>query len=672
MKADALFRFASKTIITGFAACCAALMQEQTAWATPTVVGLWRFNEGSGVTISDSSGLGNNGTLQGDNGNLPIWTNGQSGFGSALLFTNDGVNHTYVNVLGSPSLMIGQTATNAWTITAWAYENSDGSGDFAATYGRIMVIDDGYAFQLESGAVGDGELYTWSEDNLSWQIGWAAYGNVTPLLDQWEHWAVVYDGTNLSVYRNGNQGPSAGTASLAVTAALGYVGYQGAILIGSELDDTADRNWNGMLDDVAVFAGALTQDQIDTVMSGDFSAFIGGPAGIVSQPQSVTAKAGTIASFSVGAYGAQPLSYQWFLNQTNLVTNGVNATLTLNNLLLNQAGAYSVVVSNASGVVTSQPAVLTIYPGNLVGLWRFNQGSGTTALDSSGLGNNGTLVGSNGVVPVWTNGQSGFGSSVLFTNDGADYDYVGIAGNDSLQIGQTATNGWTITAWAYEDSEGTGDFVATYGRILVIDDGTALQLESGASGDAEFYVWSRANPAWQLGWSAYPAVTPLLDQWEHVAVVYDGTNITLYLNGNQGPKGGVASQPITAAVGYPQYEGSILIGSELAQPASRNWNGMLDDVAVFNVALSQAQIQAVMAGDFSAFISPPPLSISVTAGQVSVSWPVTAPTFQVQSTTNLSGAVWSSVATTPTLSGNTLTVTLPGSATTEYFRLVGP
>ena len=360
MKADALFRFASKTIITGFAACCAALMQEQTAWATPTVVGLWRFNEGSGVTISDSSGLGNNGTLQGDNGNLPIWTNGQSGFGSALLFTNDGVNHTYVNVLGSPSLMIGQTATNAWTITAWAYENSDGSGDFAATYGRIMVIDDGYAFQLESGAVGDGELYTWSEDNLSWQIGWAAYGNVTPLLDQWEHWAVVYDGTNLSVYRNGNQGPSAGTASLAVTAALGYVGYQGAILIGSELDDTADRNWNGMLDDVAVFAGALTQDQIDTVMSGDFSAFIGGPAGIVSQPQSVTAKAGTIASFSVGAYGAQPLSYQWFLNQTNLVTNGVNATLTLNNLLLNQAGAYSVVVSNASGVVTSQPAVLTI------------------------------------------------------------------------------------------------------------------------------------------------------------------------------------------------------------------------------------------------------------------------------------------------------------------------
>jgi hypothetical protein len=79
-----------------------------------------------------------------------------------------------------------------------------------------------------------------------------------------------------------------------------------------------------------------------------------------------------------------------------------------------------------------------------------------------------------------------------------------------------------------------------------------------------------------------------------------------------------------------------------------------------------------MAGDFSAFISPPPLSISVTAGQVSVSWPVTAPTFQVQSTTNLSGAVWSSVATTPTLSGNTLTVTLPGSATTEYFRLVGP
>ena len=120
-----------------------------------------------------------------------------------------GSNHTYVSIPASPSLMIGQTATNPWTITAWAYENSDGTGDFVATYGRIMVIDDGFAFQLESGASGDGELYTWTEnsDNTAWQIAWGVGSPVTPLLDQWEHWAVVYDGTNSTVYLNGNQAP---------------------------------------------------------------------------------------------------------------------------------------------------------------------------------------------------------------------------------------------------------------------------------------------------------------------------------------------------------------------------------------------------------------------------------------------------------------------------------
>ena len=164
----------------------------------PSLVGLWRFDEGSGTTVSDSSGLGNNGTLQGDNGNLPTWTAGQPGFGSALAFNNDGVNHTYVSIPASPSLQIGQTATNPWTITAWAYENSDGTGDFVSDYGRIMVIDGGYAFQLESGASGDGELYTFNEngDNTAWNIGWGIGSPVTPLLDQWEHWAVVYDGTN--------------------------------------------------------------------------------------------------------------------------------------------------------------------------------------------------------------------------------------------------------------------------------------------------------------------------------------------------------------------------------------------------------------------------------------------------------------------------------------------
>ena len=635
--------------------------QPATLSVNPSLVGLWRFDEGSGTNVSDSSGLGNNGTLQGDNGNLPTWTAGQTGYGNALAFNNDGVNHTYVSIPASPSLQIGQTATNPWSITAWAYENSEGTGDFVSEYGRIMVIDGGYAFQLESGASGDGELYTFNEDgdNTAWNIGWGIGSPVTPLLDQWEHWAVTYDGTNLTVYLNGDEAPSGGVAAQLITASLGFVGYQGAITIGSELDQPATCNWNGMLDDVAMFAGALTPAQIQTVMSGDFSGFMGGPPGIVSQPQNLMVTPGSTATFSVGADGSPTLTYQWYFNGTSMGAGATGATLTLNNVQPGQAGTYSVVVGNGIGsTATSQPAVLSV--GNLVALWRFNEGSGTTAFDSSGNGNNGTLMGENGNVPVWASGKSGLGGALQFNNNGVDHAYVSVPGNGLLEIGQTASTPWTITAWAYENSDGTGDFVANYGRIMVIDDGVALQLESGASGDGEFYTWDRQSGLWEIGWGTGNSVSPLLDQWEHWAVVYDGTNITLYRDGNQGANGGMASVPVTSSVEYGSPDqGAITIGSELAQTGDRTWNGLLDDVAVFNVALSQAQIQSVMAGDFSAFVGQPRLSISRSAGNVLLSWPAVQSTFQLQSTAKLAPASWANVTASKEQNGSSVLVTLP-------------
>ncbi|HKW29434.1 MAG TPA: LamG-like jellyroll fold domain-containing protein [Verrucomicrobiae bacterium] len=672
-------------LLTMIVVACATVLPlpyVQEAKAAPSVVGLWRFNEGSGPTASDSSGLGNNGTLTGENGNVPAWVAGQSGFGGALSFTNNGNDHAYVNIPGASSLMVGQTATNAWSFTCWAFEDSNGTGNFVSSYGRMLTMDDGLIFQLESGAVGDSELYTWSALNASWQIPWGIGSSVAPLLDQWVHWAVVYDGTNITIYRNGNQGINGGVASSPVTGSLGLPNYTGAILIGSELDGgPALANWNGMLDDVAVFDGALTQSQVDTVMTGDFSSFIGGPVNFVSGPQSQTVLQGSSVSFSVGVAGQAPFQYQWYFNGTNKLSSvsnptATNATLVLSNIQLNQAGTYSVVVSNSVGRATNAPVTLTVFRYQpLVGLWRFNQGNGTNVPDSSGLGNNGFLAGENGDVPAWTTGQTGFGDSLYFTNNGTDHAFVVIPSSGTLLIGQTATNPWTITTWAYEKSDGAGNFVASYGRFMVIDDGTAFQLESGAVGDGEIYTWARANGAWQLGWGIGSSVAPLLDQWVHWAVVYDGTNITVYRNGNQGPNGGVASMIANAPLGgYIGFQDGILIGAELAQDGTRTWNGMLDDEAVFNVALSQAQIQTVMAGNFSAFITQPPpqLSISSGAGNVVLSWPEVQAAYQLQSTPSLAPSAWTSVTNLPVQNGSAQTVTLPVGSGTRFFRLTGP
>ena len=81
---------------------------------------------------------------------------------------------------------------------------------------------------------------------------------------------------------------------------------------------------------------------------------------ISSQPASCTNIAGTTVNFTATVFGTAPLNYQWQFNGTNLV-DATNTTLTLNNVTTNQAGAYSVTVTNMIGSVTSSNAVLSVY-----------------------------------------------------------------------------------------------------------------------------------------------------------------------------------------------------------------------------------------------------------------------------------------------------------------------
>jgi hypothetical protein len=81
---------------------------------------------------------------------------------------------------------------------------------------------------------------------------------------------------------------------------------------------------------------------------------------ITNQPASVTNFVGTNPSFNVTA-GPSPLAFRWFFNTNPLVPNATNSILTLTNVQISQAGYYVVVVSNASGAVTSSPARLTVW-----------------------------------------------------------------------------------------------------------------------------------------------------------------------------------------------------------------------------------------------------------------------------------------------------------------------
>ncbi len=92
--------------------------------------------------------------------------------------------------------------------------------------------------------------------------------------------------------------------------------------------------------------------------------FTGAPQ-ITSHPHSRSALTGGSAAFSVAVFGAPPLFYQWQKDGTNLTDgNGISGSvariLTLNNITAANTGAYSVIVSNSLGSITSASAQLTL------------------------------------------------------------------------------------------------------------------------------------------------------------------------------------------------------------------------------------------------------------------------------------------------------------------------
>jgi hypothetical protein len=82
---------------------------------------------------------------------------------------------------------------------------------------------------------------------------------------------------------------------------------------------------------------------------------------IISQPASTNVLEGSAISLSVDAIGAAPLSYQWYWNSREL-SGGTNSRLELLDIRTNNAGLYSVLVSNSWGAIASSNATLKVFP----------------------------------------------------------------------------------------------------------------------------------------------------------------------------------------------------------------------------------------------------------------------------------------------------------------------
>ena len=143
------------------------------------------------------------------------------------------------------------------------------------------------------------------------------------------------------------------TLSVLTNSGGGYFGLATNLSVGSGpwWITAADVNGDGRLDLISANASGNTLSVL--INKTPFLPVI------TVQPANQTVAAGNNATFNVTANGAVPLSYQWRFVTTNIVW-ATNAILTLTNVQPNQAGNYSVFVTNAYGSVLSSNAALTV------------------------------------------------------------------------------------------------------------------------------------------------------------------------------------------------------------------------------------------------------------------------------------------------------------------------
>jgi hypothetical protein len=342
-----------------------------------------------------------------------------------------------------------------------------------------------------------------------------------------------------------------------------------------------------------------------------------------------------------------------------LITGGVNdATSTKQNwtdqvvvLASNSTTARGVLITEGTVTTTtitsSSTTTTTLLFEPLVGHWPMEEGSGTQILDVSGNANHGALSGTFGWMPT-ADGQA-------LTLGGANGSLATVPDSASLDV----TEAITIAAWVRPGRATTTDLVAKDVNGSV--DGYQLSLSASTAANPQ-RVFARFNQAtsgdtFRVNSSAmYPADGLT---WMHVAVTYDRVAhggdglMRLYINGVfdtsvTGPVGGIVANTTSVGIGGQASDGT------------RTLLGALDDVRIYNQALTAGEIAALAAVSPTTTTSTSSSSTSTTTVPTSTS---TSSSTSTSTSTSTSSSTSTSTSTS-TSSTTTASTTVTTSSTT--------
>jgi hypothetical protein len=222
-------------------------------------------------------------------------------------------------------------------------------------------------------------------------------------------------------------------------------------------------------------------------------------------------------------------------------------------------------------VVAPAPRTAAATASGLIAAYGFNEGSGTTTADATGNGHTGTLQGA-----TWTTAGK-YGGALSFNGSTS---YVDLGNAADLQT----TGSMTWSAWIFATSNPPDD-----GQIIAKSNGAGWQLKTTPdTGQHTFGVG--VSPTSSSLTQRYSTTVRALNTWYHVAGVYDATARTLNIYVNGALDNGVLSGTVPASQFNAASE-NVTIGR---RTGGFYFAGTIDEVRLYNRALSQTEIQSDM------------------------------------------------------------------------------
>jgi beta-galactosidase len=294
---------------------------------------------------------------------------------------------------------------------------------------------------------------------------------------------------------------------------------------------------------------------------------------------------------------ANPLTTAWLQSSGPGVAAFADSNALATAVSFSADGIYRLDFTANNGAVTDVAVLVLVntdvrLTNGLAAWWKMDETGGSTAFDSSGNGRNAALTGASFTTGYLSNALQLAGSSGSYGNYSA---------SDGNQV--------TLAAWVKASGNGGGGYPFIVGspsyRFIFRFTGT----DSSSVG---FATWDGVNGDWDSG-----AGTIAQGTWYHVAVSYDRNHLStppvFYINGKKMTTAVLASPSGTP----PPFTGTGYIGNRY--DGARGWNGLIDDLRIYNRILSDSEIQTLAAA--------PPANLApvVDAGtNQTVIWPASA------------------------------------------------